>query len=650
MPRIEQMNESSPALTLSPAFFDNELLPRGFYPKPKEPVLPETAPPREGLRAALEEMILSASGWRKIFAPGGEEDSSALLSAEDRTVTAATGLILGEFLCPERASSGGSGASRPVLVLGTDTRPTGPALAEILIRVLSAFPLEVRYLGVSPTPEIIRCASAAGDAFLMISASHNPVGYNGFKMGLKNGVLPADQNAVLVSRFRSFFEDTEEAGFSARFSRLKKLSEESTPEKINALYNRAPDFKAEALRHYNDFLKKDILSGGAEASSPDFFPKFRRTARRKGIGLIAELNGSARSCSVDRDFWEEAGLKVRVVNGRPGAITHPIVPEGNSLDLCRFHLEKAHREDPGFLLGYVPDNDGDRGNIVCFDTTARAVRTLPAQTVFSLAVLGELAFQTSKTGSPGPRGVVVNGPTSLRIERIAEAYGAEVVRTEVGEAHVVSKADELRWEGRNIPLAGEGSNGGSILYPSCVRDPMGTLSSLLRLLCLPELFEEWCRLSGQKFSPDFTLGDILKSLPVFTTTGTAEERAVMQVRSDDPRKLREHYESLFAEAFRAQKSRFLKEGNFDSYEVLRMEKGTVYRGTDRGFDDSGGFKILFRNPEGRAEGFLWMRGSKTEPLFRVLADVAGDKPAFEQELLELHRSLIRKADQATLDD
>ena len=39
-----------------------------------------------------------------------------------------------------------------------------------------------------------------------------------------------------------------------------------------------------------------------------------------------------------------------------------------------------------------------------------------------------------------------------------------------------------------------------------------------------------------------------------------------------------------------------------------------------------------------------MRGSGTEPVFRVMCDVKGNKPKEEAELLQWHSKMIAKAD------
>ena len=56
------------------------------------------------------------------------------------------------------------------------------------------------------------------------------------------------------------------------------------------------------------------------------------------------------------------------------------MPEGAGLNECRDALSRSGEKDKRFLLGYVPDNDGDRGNIV-YRTAAGSVVALQAQEV-----------------------------------------------------------------------------------------------------------------------------------------------------------------------------------------------------------------------------------------------------------------------------
>ena len=54
--------------------------------------------------------------------------------------------------------------------------------------------------------------------------------------------------------------------------------------------------------------------------------------------------------------------------------------------------------------------------------------------------------------------------------------------------------------------------------------------------------------------------------------------------------------------------------------------------------------IVFKDTNGDALAFIWMRGSGTEPVFRILCDVKGNKPEMEKELLQWETELIQKAD------
>ena len=55
-------------------------------------------------------------------------------------------------------------------------------------------------------------------------------------------------------------------------------------------------------------------------------------------------------------------------------------------------------------------------------------------------------------------------------------------------------------------------------------------------------------------------------------------------------------------------------------------------------------KILFKDKNDQPLAFIWMRGSGTEPVFRIMCDVKGNKPEEEKELLEWETKLIKEAD------
>ncbi|MCE5272780.1 phosphatidylglycerol lysyltransferase, partial [bacterium] len=309
-------------------------------------------------------------------------------------------------------------------------------------------------------------------------------------------------------------------------------------------------------------------------------------------------------------------------------------------------------EDHAFELGYVPDCDGDRGNVVVLDPQGVA-RPLEAQEVFALAVTAELSFLAASdvvsydsSGTPSRRlAVVVNCCTSSRIELIAQRFGAQVFRSEVGEANVVGLAEHLRHAGWLVRILGEGSNGGNITHPSRVRDPLSTVLALVKLLRLEGVLEQWALRSGGALTAGCrSLDCILESLPRRFSTGQYESRAVLPIASRDHDRLKTVYERLFSERWDSFRRGLGQSLGAAGYGFVNYEGQRAFSGPGgRSAGGRGGFKVLLTDREGRDTAWIWMRGSRTEPVFRVMADVAASRRQ-ENELLDYHRALLVEAD------
>ena len=601
-------------------------------------------PSRDIVRQSFSSMILSASGFRKIFSSDGiEESASPAVTAADAALTAFIGRAFAEF-CRRR-----TGKTSLTIALGTDTRPTGASLADLLIRIFSADGINVRYSGATAVPELTAWVKTDADidAFVYVSASHNPIGHNGFKFGFEDGaVMEPEAAAVFIEEVRSGVKE---------FQPLRQAAEDAAfapSETTAAVFNRQPQNKAAAFDAYLRFTKA-VLSGESETKKQEaFFARFADEVKTKRLGMVIDFNGSARTLSVDGDFLSSLGIKLNVINQLPGQIVHRIVPEGISLEPCRTLLEKTAREESfqsdssRFVLGYLPDNDGDRGNIVYLQDDGKTAAVLEAQQLFALCVLAELAALTA-AGVSQPTAVAVNDCTSDRIEAIASVFGTKVFRAETGEANVVNLARRLRKEGYLVRILGEGSNGGNITDPATIRDPLNTIGSLLKLLTQPQLFRLWCERTGQPFSPDYTLQTIIDSLPPYTTTGAYEPQAKVVIRTDDHGALKAAYEELFPRYWENQLLPLRQELGVTEWREFNYEKTEEKEGVGAMFRSGaqrGGFKIRFYDSNGEAAAYVWMRGSGTEPVFRVSADVKGSRPQTEAELLRIHTDLIAEAD------
>lgn len=571
------------------------------------------------LAAAADKMILSASGWRKIFACGAENRGRDVTD-EDKLLIAGAANVFHAWI------KNRCGKERVCIAAALDSRPTGALLGEAAVRTLLSLGADVRYLYICAAPEVMAWVKQSEeiDGFIYISASHNPIGYNGIKFGPETGaVIGGKGSAEIISNFKTLINDKGSPGLLSDLLNNTELVE------LEKAAGDTVKWKKASYKTYLDFSLHIFNPGRSPLSAVS-------AGRQKSvIGIAGDLNGSARCTSIDEDFFSSIGVKPLFVNKEAGNIKHPILPEGENLSWCRKTLEDAHSEDNSFIIGYMPDNDGDRGNLVWFDEDSLSVRILKAQEVFALTCLAELSFMTESGMLEGKEGaVVVNGPTSCRIERIASSFGVKVFRAEVGEANVVSLAQKLINEGWVIRYLGEGSNGGSITFPATVRDPLNTIGAIVRLLRSREEKGE-------------TLKEIIKGLPCFTTTETDDPLAKMQIKTADQGLLKERYENIFLGEWEGKKSYLEKEAGIVSWEEVNYMQTDAVTGMgkkSRGSRVSGGLKILFKDSGNNEKGFIWMRGSGTEPVFRVMADIEGENNPLERFLVKWQREMIEKAD------
>jgi phosphoglucomutase len=681
---------------------------------------PYRALDKKAVTEAVNGMILSPSGWRGVFASRGEEDPGTEISPRLGIAAAAGAFVFAEYIRGEVSppapvprsvlgsqaaqdgtwpsasplSGGTPPAAPPVIILGMDTRPTGSALAELMIRAFIASGCKVLFTGVSAAPEIMAWSKAlssqsstAPGYFAYISASHNPIGHNGIKFGLDGGVLAGPEAMKLIALLKERLAAENVVQYIV--SALETADEGETA----CVYRESAAHKREALAAYRDFSALVIagaasplitppsplitplssivtgvagvtgVTGIADGSdsgpknSNDVFDAIKAGLAARPLGIAADFNGSARCLSIDEALFRSLGIGFRSINGKPGEIVHAIIPEGDSLVPCARFLAELHASDSSFVLGYVPDCDGDRGNLVIWDDAANTTRILEAQEVFALACVAELVhlvwtgvLRYDRDGKALARvAVAVNGPTSLRVDRIARAFGAEVFRAEVGEANVVNLARALREQGYIVRILGEGSNGGNITHPSAVRDPLATLFALIKLLTIrdgPEqepgegFFRVWNGVSH--LSEDLSLSDIIASLPRFYTTGVSTPEAKLSVATTDHRLLKEKYQKVFLAEWEEKKAALERYG-VSGFEARACIGSEEKRKLDHfGDAETGGLKIVFTGPDKKDKAFIWMRGSKTESVFRIMADA--EEAELERELIMWQRDMVRKAD------
>lgn len=586
------------------------------------------------IRAAADSMIRSISGWRGCMSVDGRKESrDTRLNPAFAILATAAALSFVRLLRstgkPER------------ILLACDTRATGPAIVDTLLRSYTYLGIQADLAGVVSAPEA--AAAVASDSRIgglcYVTASHNPQGYNGFKFINELGLVLGAANAAELN---SMFEST--IGRWDAFEKLRRIVLHADARTVSAAYADQSSVRRRCRDAYVTLLKERL-------SRPWTFHEIQ--SHTHPVAVFADMNGSARSLGPDDSFLSSWGMDFRSINDNAGEIVHSIEPEGEALNECRSKMGSA-------LIGYVPDNDGDRGNLVLNPGDGTPF-SLSGQDVFALSVVAELAMDSVRAfreTHEAKRAVVVNGPTSLRINRIARAFGAEVFRAEVGEANVIERARLLREQGYIIPITGEGSNGGNITHPGTIRDPLSTVCSILRLIAWkpPQQIAEVSpalaafralRISEDPASltPKEILSTVLRSLPSFRTTLTADPTAKVTLESVEHAKLKAAYERLVSDEIEKLKRR-PELVWVSAYRILNFE-GTEERegagNRDPEGNQSGGLAVHLLDTSGEARAFVWFRGSRTEPVLRIIVDLEDTNETAYSALLQMQTELIADA-------
>jgi phosphomannomutase len=98
-------------------------------------------------------------------------------------------------------------AGERAVAVGRDGRLSGPALSKALIRGLASTGLDVVDLGAVTTPMLYYVAATRGEhgcsSGIMVTGSHNPKDYNGFKMVLAGRAIFGDEIQSLRRRIEA---------------------------------------------------------------------------------------------------------------------------------------------------------------------------------------------------------------------------------------------------------------------------------------------------------------------------------------------------------------------------------------------------------------------------------------------------------------
>lgn len=332
--------------------------------------------------------------------------------------------VIGEGLDPDYivrfASALGTMFEGGRVVLSRDGRSTGHYIKQAVTSALVATGCEVVDADIAATPTcgvLVQELGAAGG--VQITASHNPVEWNGLKpFGPDGSVFDAERGQKLLAILESsqfLFASWEnlgsvkpiEDGFAAHQERVFRLID------------------IEAIRAANFKVVLDCNRGSGAVSGPDML-------RAMGCDVVV-LGGTA-----------------------DGQFEHTPEPiEQNLTGLCQKVAET------GAAIGFAQDPDADRLAIV--DENGRYIGE-----ELTLALSLDYVLRERK----GP--VVVNGSTSRVNADIAERHGCTFHRSHVGEANVCAMMRKL-----DAAIGGEGNGG--VIEPNVgfVRDSFVSMAYVL---------------------------------------------------------------------------------------------------------------------------------------------------------------------------
>lgn len=297
----------------------------------------------------------------------------------DKQTAFAVGVALGEFAAHLDAE--------PVVLIGMDTRESGPWLAAAVAGGLALKGVQCHFAGVLSTPGVAYLTRTAHYvAGVMISASHNPFEDNGIKVFSHAGYkLPDEREEALEKSIFAFLESGQQAT-EARLEEDAALDE-----------------------RYLEFLAS-TLPGGL-----------------KGISIVVD-GGNGAASTLGPKLLRLLGANVTAIH---------CAPNGRNINLgCgAMHTESLQEAvvREGADLGVAFDGDADRALFVNHEGTLVDGDGILYVNGLYLKEKGRLH---SSSGLPA---VVATVMSNLGLEVALKAEGIGMLRTAVGDKYVLEE-------------------------------------------------------------------------------------------------------------------------------------------------------------------------------------------------------------------
>ncbi len=279
------------------------------------------------------------------------------------------------------AAAAGEGGDGPV-VIGRDTRRSGPMLAAALQAGFNSVGVDTVDLGIIPVGAVSRLTRDTGSMYgVMISASHNPAEDNGIKFFGRDG---------------SKLSDEREAALEKRFH-------------LGGPWQRPDGALVGMHATMTDALDRYI----------DYLMGMRQYSLR-GIELVLDCAHGAAFRAAPRLF-EAAGAGVEVIHAEPDGMN--INEASGATDVAGLAATTKGR------VGFAFDGDADR--LIAVDEDGR--------TVNGDVLLAILANYLKEQGKLKKNLVVATVMSNLGFHKAMRQIGVSVVQTAVGDRYVLEE-------------------------------------------------------------------------------------------------------------------------------------------------------------------------------------------------------------------
>jgi phosphoglucosamine mutase len=315
------------------------------------------------------------------------------------------------------------GEHRHRVVIGKDTRLSGYMLENAMTAGFTSVGMDVVLLGPMPTPAIaLLTREMRADVGVMISASHNPFEDNGIKLFGPDGFKLSDEAELAIE---SMLEDELPLADAEQVGRARRI-DDARGRYIHAVKASLPhDVRLDGLR-----IVLDCANGAAYQVAPSVLWELGAEV----IAIGVEPNGKNINLGVGSTHLDAIKAKVREV-----------------------------RADIGIAL------DGDADRLIVVDEKSH---TVDGDQIMAL-IGSRLADQGQLRGG----GVVATVMSNLGLERFLNARGLDLVRTAVGDRHVLEK---MREGGYNVG----GEQSGHMILTDHSTTGDGTIAALQVLSAL----------------------------------------------------------------------------------------------------------------------------------------------------------------------